>query len=46
MILDKNKTVLYNGIVTLGYFTGDPDSMAEALRAFYNRIFETGGTCA
>ncbi|MBO4297175.1 MAG: TetR/AcrR family transcriptional regulator [Clostridia bacterium] len=29
----------YHGIVTLGYFTGDLDRMANALRAFYDRCF-------
>ncbi len=33
----------YHGIVMLGYFTGDTERMAGALRAFYNRVFTGGG---
>ncbi len=29
----------YHGIVTLGYFTDDLDRMADALGAFYDRLF-------
>ena len=33
----------YHGIIMMGYFTGDTDRMAGALKAFYNRLFTAGG---
>lgn len=43
LIKDKDSNRLaaeYHGIIVLGYFTGDMDSMDGALRAFYKRVFE------
>ncbi len=45
-IRNKNAAGLageYHGIVLLGYFTGDTDRMANALKAFYERVFDPSG---
>lgn len=43
LIKDKDAARLaaeYHGILTLGYFTDDLDTMEKSLRAFYKRVFE------